>query len=72
MGVKDLTGLRVGKLLVQSLLGLLKGKAMWKCRCDCGNTAIVRGHYLSMGRTKSCGCLKREAAIANLAKRREQ
>lgn len=33
----------------------------WECICDCGNKTIVKGSLLKRGRTKSCGCLNREA-----------
>lgn len=38
---KDLTGRRFGKLVVQRLLPerTKSGKAIWECKCDCGNTA---------------------------------
>lgn len=61
--VKDLTGRRVGRLVVLSFLGLVKGKSAWRCRCDCGDIAIVLGQYLASNRTKSCGCLRREHGI---------
>ena len=32
----------------------------WKCRCDCGNTTIVRRGSLSSGDTISCGCYHKE------------
>lgn len=28
------------------------------CRCDCGNTTIIRGVNLRNGSTKSCGCMR--------------
>lgn len=31
-------------------------KCFWKCRCDCGNTAVVDGTHLRMGVVGSCGC----------------
>lgn len=39
-------------------------RIFWHCLCDCGNEIDVSnsGFY---GNTKSCGCLKRESAIAN-------
>lgn len=44
-----------------------EGRAMWKCRCKCGNELIVLGKHLRSGNTKSCGCYQRErAAESNL------
>lgn len=39
-----------------------KGSARWHCRCSCGNEKVVVGYCLSMGGSKSCGCLSREVA----------
>lgn len=39
------------------------GRAMWLCKCKCGNTCEVSGKLLRSGKTKSCGCLKREKTI---------
>ena len=33
-----------------------RGKSMWKCQCECGNTRVVLGTRLTGGHTKSCGC----------------
>lgn len=33
-------------------------KKFWVCRCKCGKEIPVRGSYLKMGHTKSCGCRK--------------
>lgn len=33
----------------------------WLCRCECGNTTIVRQTHLRQGVIKSCGCWNREA-----------
>lgn len=35
---------------------------MFKCRCDCGNEALVPHSNLLNWNTKSCGCLKRRKA----------
>ena len=46
-------------------------KGRWyRCRCQCGNTVVIRRDSLVSGNTKSCGCLQREH-IANLNKRKE-
>ena len=35
----------------------------WKCKCDCGNITIVNEYALKSGKTKSCGCLVKNAII---------
>lgn len=37
-------------------------RAMWKCRCKCGNELVVSGKRLRSGNTKSCGCYQKERA----------
>lgn len=45
------------RLTVQSLDHIdKKYNKYWKCLCSCGNTSIVKGHRLTGGKTKSCGC----------------
>lgn len=39
-----------------------KVQIFWKCKCDCGNTTLVFSN--SLGKTKSCGCLKKEISLA--------
>src|SRR5262245_15162122 len=34
--------------------------AVWLCHCDCGTERLVLGIRLRSGRSRSCGCLKRE------------
>lgn len=59
----DLTGKRFGKLSVLYQDGLTKSKkALWKCKCDCGNTVSVVSASLRNGLTKSCGCYKNEVS----------
>lgn len=56
--IVDLTGKKIGRLTVMEQAGRDKSyNVIWRCRCDCGNEAIVNGHYLRQGKTKSCGCL---------------
>jgi hypothetical protein len=59
--LKDITGERFGKLTVikrgEDFIGPAGRETQWVCKCDCGNTTIVRGHALRNGHTRSCGCL---------------
>ena len=56
----DITGNKYGKLTVIKRLQNIKGGiALWECRCDCGNSTVVRGGNLKSGAVKSCGCLRR-------------
>ena len=66
---KDLKGQKFGYLTVSKRVGTSKDrKALWKCKCLCGKTTIVRSCDLTSGNTKSCGCLGREYAKRNLMK----
>lgn len=38
----------------------------WLYECFCGNTKIIRKNDVLTGGTRSCGCLKIEAAVKNL------
>lgn len=40
-----------------------KGGVMWLCRCICGKERTVRADGLLYGRSKSCGCKKRETIL---------
>lgn len=53
----DLIGMRFGKLLViEQAASTKEHSAQWLCRCDCGNSVIVRGRSLSLGKVTDCGC----------------
>lgn len=51
--------------------GSSKQGALWKCRCDCGNTIIAHGTGLRGGYYKSCGCLHLEKIRENAKNRVE-
>lgn len=68
----DLTGKRFGRLVV-----LQEGKQVeskfhkertWVCKCDCGNIVTVRQGKLTQGRTKSCGCYRKEVTSKRVTK----
>ena len=59
----DLTDQKFGRLTVIRLVGKSKnGDKIWECKCDCGNIKNVTSSNLK-GKTKSCGCLKRELEV---------
>jgi len=64
--VIDLTGQRFGRLVVIEQAGRDKrGAVLWRCKCDCGNEAVVLGNLLKRGGTKSCGCISAELWAVN-------
>lgn len=57
----DLAGQTFNRLTVLKRAKNDKRKrTLWKCKCICGETVIIRGTHLISGATKSCGCLKNE------------
>lgn len=70
MIARDLTGMEFGRLRVLHRAGSRDysghKRALWACRCSCGNEVNVITTNLTSGRTKSCGCYQRErTSIAN-------
>lgn len=67
----DLTGIKFGRLTVLGLSRIItynyhkdhQRVRCWECLCDCGKTVSVRQQSLTLGLTKSCGCLRREVSI---------
>lgn len=68
----DLTGLKFSRLTVVSPVGSSDGRALWHCVCDCGVELDVRANDLTSGNTKSCGCLRHEASVANIKGQRRR
>lgn len=72
----DLAGQRFGMLYVLERASNIESangsrKAAWLCKCDCGNTKIVRQEYLRQRRDKcSCGCQTAALKSAKLSKPR--
>lgn len=59
--IKDLKNQTYGRLTVIDYDGSNRHrKAVWKCKCQCGELVSVLGYLLENGHTKSCGCLKSE------------
>lgn len=53
----DLIGQRYGKLTVLGPAENVGGRTAWRCRCDCGQEAVVKTYRLRSGHTTSCGCV---------------
>lgn len=57
---EDLTGQKFNNLKVIAYAYTNShGETYWLCKCNCGNTKVVRRSHLINGTTKSCGCLMR-------------
>lgn len=57
----DLTGMRFDKWLVLGPEKYHEGLGWyWYCRCDCGTEKAVNQRYLLDGKSKSCGCNRKE------------
>jgi hypothetical protein len=41
------------------------GDKRWEWQCDCGTVKAIKASEVRSGNTKSCGCIKREALVAN-------
>lgn len=56
--IKDLTGKRFGRLVVDGIYDRKSGQIRWKCKCDCGNVIPCFKNTLirENGILKSCGC----------------
>ena len=61
VAVRDLTSQRFGRLVALEPTDKRSGlSVVWRCRCDCGNVCEVASGNLRSGRTRSCGCLRKE------------
>lgn len=65
---RDLSGNKYGRLTVIRLHHIKKF-AYFECKCDCGNTKVIRGSSLLNGSTVSCGCYQKEVFSRNAAKK---
>lgn len=54
--IEDLKGKKFGFLTVIEFAYRDKKQTYWLCKCNCGNTKVIRGSHLKDGNTISCGC----------------
>lgn len=65
--VRNIIGHRSGRLLVVAFDHVKEGRAMWRCRCDCGTSTVTASNNLfNKSGTKSCGCLGKEASVRRI------
>ena len=57
MSLNDLAGRKFGRL---SVLAKSERPCYFVCKCDCGKIKEVRRDHLLTGKTKSCGCWKKD------------
>lgn len=67
---KDLTGMKIGRLLVLGFADRRGNKNLlyWHCQCDCGQKVDVSGNSLRSGSVKSCGCYQHECRVSRMSK----
>ena len=54
MRIADLTGKRIGSVVVLAFSRSLNGRAYWLVQCDCGKRLIMRVRTI----TRTCGCVR--------------
>lgn len=65
----DITGQVFGRLTVVCRNGSDKHKkALWLCKCECGEERSIATGSLKSGNTTSCGCLHKEDASKRFKK----
>lgn len=55
--IRDLSGMKFGKLTALEIAYRKNKRIYWKCLCDCGNISHSSVANLISGSTKSCGCV---------------
>lgn len=66
--VKDIIGLKFGKLTILSISNERgnKNQIRYNCLCDCGSPHITSGDSIRGGKSKSCGCNRKEPPNKNI------
>ena len=61
----SLVGRKFGRWTVIAKDEMKSSKQYWLCECECGNKKPVVKYNLTSGRSKSCGCLRKETVGKN-------
>lgn len=56
----DLHGRRFGLLLAEEPVGRRGKRVVWRCRCACGTSIMLRSSALLSGERSDCGCVVRK------------
>lgn len=60
MDTQALIGITFGRLTVLASSGFRGSIPMMECRCTCGETRTCNAYHLRSGRSKSCGCARKD------------
>jgi hypothetical protein len=66
---EDVTGQRFGRLTALHFVERRKRATYWRFACDCGGVIDAWLPNAKMGRTRSCGCFRKETATAQAIRR---
>lgn len=59
--MKELSFVGVKRNKLTAISKIKKGGRSWYvCKCDCGNEVTVEGWHFHSGKTKSCGCIRKD------------
>lgn len=65
--MSDIVGKDFGRLLVlEETTQRRRRSKLYRCLCECGREHLAVRNDLVNGRTRSCGCLRREASRARV------
>ena len=62
--LQNILGQKFSRLTAVKLFDIKRNGSRWLCRCECGRKIIAAAHDLKRGRTVSCGCMRRDKAVA--------
>lgn len=60
MEAKDIRGMRFGRLIALRFEYSDGVNRYWRFRCDCGTEFVTALNNVTTGKTRSCGCLRKE------------
>jgi hypothetical protein len=75
--IEDYTGQKYNRLtFVSPVPREDKAGQYWACVCECGTLKVIHARNIVLGKTKSCGCLRKENSLRmwreNMAKWNEE